>query len=187
MDILDAYKIDMKGIVSDTHVFEFNLDDAFFEALDTADVRKGNLKSVVTIKPTSGAFEVMFDTEGTITVPCDRCLDDMELDVETHDSLRVKFGDDYQEDDELITIPENEGILDVAWRIYEFIALAIPIKHVHAPGKCNRAMIDALNEHLATRSGDEDDDYENDSEATDEAEDDAPVDPRWADLKKLLK
>jgi uncharacterized metal-binding protein YceD (DUF177 family) len=105
----------------------------------------------------------------------------MELEISTNDVVRVKFGADYQEDDELITIPEDDGVLDVSWRIYEFIALAIPIKHVHAPGKCNRAMIDALNEHLATRSSDEDGDE------SDEVADDAPVDPRWAELKKLIK
>ena len=44
-----------------------------------------------------------------------------------------------------------------------------------------RAMIDALNEHLATRSSDED------CDESDEVADDAPVDPRWAELKKLIK
>ena len=181
MDTLSAYKIDFKGIVSDTHVFDYVLDDSFFEAIDAPEVRKGNLKSEVTVKPTSGDLQVTFKTEGTIMVPCDRCLDDMELEISTNDVVRVKFGADYQEDDELITIPEDDGVLDVSWRIYEFIALAIPIKHVHAPGKCNRAMIDALNEHLATRSSDEDGDE------SDEVADDTPVDPRWAELKKLIK
>ncbi len=56
----------------------------------------------------------------------------------------VKFGEDYSEDDDLVTVAENEGILDVSWFIYEFIDLNIPIKHVHAPGKCNPAMIEML-------------------------------------------
>lgn len=77
MDTLSAYKIDFKGIVSDTHVFDYVLDDSFFEAIDAPEVRKGNLKSEVTVKPTSGAFQVTFKTEGTIMVPCDRCLDDI--------------------------------------------------------------------------------------------------------------
>ena len=54
---------------------------------------------------------------------------------------------------DLVTVPENEGILDVSWFVYEFIVLALPIRHVHAPGKCNPAMIRALNEHSAARSG----------------------------------
>ena len=66
---------------------------------------------------------------------------------------------------------EDEGILDVAWFIYEFIVVNIPIKHVHAPGKCNTAMIELLEEHSAARSGKEDN-----TEA---------IDPRWDALKKL--
>ncbi len=60
----------------------------------------------------------------------------------------------------------------VAWYLYEFIALAIPIKHVHAPGKCNPAMVRALEEHSAARSG---------------QEDEQPMDPRWEALLKLKK
>ena len=71
-----------------------------------------------------------------------------------------------------IFMAENEGILDVAWFIYEFIALNIPIKHVHAPGKCNPAMIEMLQEHSAARSGEEEEET---------------VDPRWAALLKLKK
>ena len=59
----------------------------------------------------------------------------MDQTIETNDRLVVKFGEKYSEDDDLVTVAENEGILDVAWFIYEFIDLNIPIKHVHAPGK----------------------------------------------------
>ncbi len=60
----------------------------------------------------------------------------------------------------------------VAWYLYEFIALAIPIKHVHAPGKCNPAMVRALEEYSAARSGEEDE---------------QAMDPRWEALLKLKK
>ena len=96
----------------------------------------------------------------------------MDQTIETDDRLVVKFGEEYSEDDELVTVAENEGMLDVAWFIYEFIDLNIPIKHVHAPGKCNPAMIEMLQEHSAARSGEEEEET---------------VDPRWAALLKLKK
>lgn len=96
----------------------------------------------------------------------------MEQSIETDDRLLVRFGEDYSEEDDLVIVAENEGILDVAWFIYEFIALNIPIKHVHAPGKCNPAMIEMLQEHSAARSGEEEEEI---------------VDPRWAALLKLKK
>ena len=96
----------------------------------------------------------------------------MDQSIETDNRLVVKFWEDYSEDDDLVTVAENEGILDVSWFIYEFIALNIPIKHVHAPGKCNPAMIEMLKEHSAARSGEEEEEA---------------VDPRWAALLKLKK
>ena len=95
----------------------------------------------------------------------------MEQAIEADNHLVVKLGDTYSEDDDTVTINEVEGILDASWFIYEFAMLAIPIKHVHAPGKCNSAMTQKLTELSgAVRSGEE------------EAE---AVDPRWAQLREL--
>ena len=98
-------------------------------------------------------------------------VDDMEQPVETDNRLIVKFGSTYSEEDDIIVVPEDEGILDISWFIYEFVMLVIPIRHVHAPGKCNPAMTKALEELSADRSSDE--------------ESDQPVDPRWEKLKNL--
>ena len=95
----------------------------------------------------------------------------MELPVDTDNRLIVKFGSEYSEEDDIIVVPENEGMLDVAWFIYEFVALVIPIRHVHAPGKCNAAMTQALEELSADRSSDE--------------ESAQSTDPRWEKLKNL--
>ena len=113
----------------------------------------------------------MFNTEGTVQISCDRCLDEMDQDIKTENRLVVKYGDEYSEEDDIVTIPENEGILDVAWFIYEFIALNIPIKHVHEPGKCNREMLDLIEKHSVTRS--------------DDGKIEGDIDPRWRELEKL--
>ena len=108
-----------------------------------------------------------------------------------NDKLMVKFGHEYAEEgDNLIVIPEEEGEINVAWFMYEFIALAIPMKHVHAPGKCNKAVSSKLHKHLRTKA-DEDD---AEDEIFIEGEDALPggdveetqIDPRWNELKKIL-
>ena len=173
MNSLESLKIDLKGLKDEDTSLEFNLDDSFFGALDGADVKKGSLHVSVSIRKTTGFFEFVFHTDGTVIIPCDRCLDEMEQPVETDNRLIVKLGSDYSEEDDIIVLPENEGILDMAWFIYEFVALAIPIRHVHAPGKCNPAMTKALEELSADRSSDE--------------ESSQAVDPRWEALLKLKK
>ena len=171
MNSLELLKVDLKGMKDEETSLEFNLDDRYFESLDGAEVKKGSLHVSVSIRKATGFFELLFHTVGTVIVPCDRCLDDMEQPVETDNRLVVKLGSAYSEEDDVIVVPEDEGILDMAWFIYEFVALVIPIRHVHAPGKCNAAMTEALEELSADRSSDEESNQE--------------TDPRWEKLKAL--
>ena len=156
---------------ADSCKYEFVLDNLFFANIDGPEVQKGKVNVVLVVKKTSRAFELNFQTDGMVWVPCDRCLDDME------------------QGDNLIVIPEEEGEINVAWFMYEFIALAIPMKHVHAPGKCNKAMSSKLSKHLRTTPDDEMDEDSFVPEDSDElANDDTEtaVDPRWDELKKIL-
>ena len=161
----------MKGVKDETTRLDFDLNDVFFGALDGSQLEHGALHVSVSIRKMAGFFELLFHTEGSVVVTCDRCLDDMDQPIETDNKLMVKLGDTYSEDDDTVTIDENEGMLDLSWFIYEFIMLAIPIKHVHAPGKCNSAMTQKLEELSgAVRS----------SEEEEEA-----IDPRWEKLKNF--
>ena len=171
MGSLEQFKIDLKGLKDELTKLEFDLNKDYFDALDETDVQSGALHVSVSIRKASGFFELQFYTVGTIDIPCDRCLDLMEQPVETDNRLVVKLGSTAHEEDDTIVVDENEGILDLSWFIYEFIALAIPIQHVHAPGKCNPAMTQVLEELSADRSGDE--------------ESSPAVDPRWEKLKNL--
>ena len=168
---LETYKIDLKEMEGDETRRDFNVDDNFFKALDGSQLEHGSLHVSVSIRKMAGFYEFLFHTEGTVTVSCDRCLDDMEQPIVADNCLTVRLGDTYSEDDDTVTIDEQEGTFDMSWFIYEFIMLAIPIKHVHAPGKCNSVMTQKLSELSgAARSGEE------------EAE---AIDPRWAALAKL--
>ena len=168
---LECFKIDLKGLADEVTTLEWDLDNRFFEALDETEVESGTLHVSLSIRKASGFFEFLFHTVGTVNITCDRCLDLMEQPIETDNRLVVKLGSTNSEDDDTVIVDENEGILDTSWYIYEFIALAIPIQHVHATGKCNPAMTKALEELSADRSGD--------------AESSQTIDPRWEALKAL--
>jgi len=142
----------------------------------------------LTVKKLSGMFEFLFTIEGVIIISCDRCLDDMDFPVSTSNRLIVKLGADYsEENDEIVIIPRDEGVINLAWFIYEFIALTIPIKHVHAPGKCNKTMSSKLKKH-SVRSTDEDDiDADDPGDIIITDEDESSTDPRWDALKGLNK
>ena len=74
---LETYKIDLKGLKEDETVLDFDLRDDFFQSLDGSQLEHGALHVSVSIRKMTGFFELLFHTEGYVTVSCDRCLDDM--------------------------------------------------------------------------------------------------------------
>ncbi|MBO5382622.1 MAG: DUF177 domain-containing protein [Bacteroides sp.] len=189
MGKLDKYIVDLKGLQQNVTQIEYVLDNQFFADLDAPEVEKGRVTVCLTIKKFSNAFELMFQTEGVVVVLCDRCLDEMEQAIASEDKFTVKFGAKYDdENDDLIVIPEDEGTLNVAWFMYEFIALAIPMKHVHPSGKCNNLVSKKLGKLLRTSSDDEEmsDDFIADVDDSTLEEEEKPIDPRWNELKKIF-
>ena len=171
MGKLDAYKLPLKSLPVGKHVYDYTLDTNWFTLIDGPEVRKGKVNASVIVKNTGLMYEINLRTEGTVQVPCDRCLDDMPIEIAQESRLIVKFGSEYREEsEEVIIIPEADGELNIAWFLYEMIALAIPMKHVHLPGQCNRAMAEKLQEHTVYRADDEGEDASN---------------PIWDELKNL--
>jgi len=182
------YNISLKNLSAGLHTYEYELDRKFFDAIDGDEVKKGNVKVALTVRRTSSTFEFNFDIKGVVQIPCTRCLDDMDQEVDTRNRLIVKFGKEYSEEsDEIVIIPEDEGEINIAWFLYEFIALTIPIKHVHPAGECNRIVSSKLRKHRAV-SADESDEDEVDTDVEEDFtdEEDTPInDPRWDTLKGL--
>lgn len=217
MGKFDLYKVPLKSLSVGSHNFEYILDSEYFKKIDSPEVQRGKVSAKVVVKYNGSDYEVSFQVEGSIVIPCDRCLDDMDLLINQKSRLIVKLGQDYSEEsDEIIVIPESEGEINLAWFLYEVIALSIPIKHVHAPGKCNKSMTIKLNKHTARSAGngngsdsgfgsddgsdsgfgsgdrggdagDMDDDIDDFDELEIDIEpDDVKIDPRWDELKKII-
>jgi uncharacterized metal-binding protein YceD (DUF177 family) len=169
----------------DVQEHEYLLDNQFFTNIDGEDVQKGKVHVKLVITKTKNAFNLTFQLKGLVIIPCDRCLDDMDFPVETNNRLIVKFGKDFSEEsDEIVVIPEVEGVINLAWFLYEFVALAIPLKHVHAPGKCNKQMTSKLKKHTAKSTDDENSfDVDDADDIILTGEDDESNDPRWDALR----
>ena len=170
---LEQFKVDLKALTKGEMPLAWELDDHFFTSLDGAQLQQGSLHVSGSIRKATGFYELSLQSVGTVVVVCDRCLEPMDQPIEADLRLTVKLGEAYSEDDDVITVDESRPVLDLSWLIYESIALAVPIQHVHQPGDCNDAMMRKLKELSAARSSDAD--------ATDD------VDPRWSALLKLKR
>ncbi|MBO4660678.1 MAG: DUF177 domain-containing protein [Prevotella sp.] len=167
---LESLKIDLKALKEGNNMLSFVLSDDYFQFIAAPEVSRGDVKIALQIHRSADIFTLDFHVEGIVVIPCDLCLDDMAQAVTADSRFTACFGNEGSDDDELLTVNEDDGILDVSWLIYEQIVLAIPIKHVHAPGKCNVAMTKKLNELSAARS----------SNGMEDA-----IDPRWKALEKF--
>lgn len=189
MSKFEQYNIPLRDMKIEKQSFKFDLDDVFFKKIDSGEVQKGNISAKVDVKKTSGIFELAFDLDGIVKIPCDRCLHDMEQAIQYKDKIQVKLGVDFSEEGEIVIVPEREGSINIAWFLYEFIVLSIPIKHVHPAGECDKTMSGKLKKHLAHQKGednenDEDFDFEEDEESVDNEID---IDPRWDALKNITE
>ena len=160
MGKLDGYKVDLNGMQSDTVSYRWQADNDFFSAVQGPEIKRGSLDVAIRVKRTSGTYELEFQLQGEVEVTCDRCLEPMSQPIEAECLLRVKMGDEFADDGDVVTIPEQDGTINVAWNIYEFAALQIPLRHVHPDGQCKVSL----------------------SEPTIEEKND----PRWEALRKLV-
>jgi len=181
------YNVVLKDLNDEIRSFEYELNDEYFKKIDSPEVQKGNVIAKVSVQAKQNLFELQFILDGTILIPCDRCLDSMEQLIHYKEKLQVKFGDKFSEEDEIVIVPESEGSINIAWFLYEFIVLNIPIKHVHPTGECNKMMITKLKRHITRQKDDEDDvalvlDEEDDD---DFSVNEAQTDPRWDGLQNI--
>lgn len=167
MGALDSYKVDLKGISASKTAYNWHVDADFFSAVQGTEITSGCLDVELEVRKWAEAYELMFHIEGDVTVLCDRCLEPMDIPVMADVVLKAKLGDQYEDDGDMITVPYDEGCINVAWHIYELAALEIPIRHVHPDGECIG--------------------YSAEEEPEEEPQEtQTSVDPRWDDLRKIL-
>ncbi|NLO69964.1 MAG: DUF177 domain-containing protein [Porphyromonadaceae bacterium] len=189
MSKFSQYNIPLRGLATESQTYDFVLDNSYFQKIDSPEVQHGNVKCTITVKKKTNLFELSFNVDGIIRIPCDRCLDEMDQVIRYKDKLQVKLGEKFAEEGDIVIIPESEGEINVAWFMYELIVLNIPLKHVHAPGECNKTMVGKLKKHITRQKSDDDDISDLDFDDTDDdvETDEVPTDPRWDGLQNIFE
>lgn len=187
---MDTFKIDLLSSGLGGKTFEYEIGDDFFAEIEGL-IQRGSIHTTVACLSAGAVFKFQIHSIGTVVVPCDRCLADLKLRIETTDELNVKLGNEYADEGDCVVVSEAEGYLNLAQFIYEFIVLSMPITCCHEPGKCDDAMMHELSKHQSTRSGAVDGEQVDSSQSEDAdstlkgRDEDGPVDVRWAALKQL--
>jgi len=173
---LKEFEITFSGLKLGEHHFDFQIDAAFFEAFNYPDFEKAELRADLQLTKRETQMALNLSLNGKVWVPCDISNEMFWLPLESSASVRVKFGDEFDDSEEdLLILPHGEFRFNVAQYFYEMAVLAKPLKIVHPEveaGNKGQEILEKL-EELSPEEPQERDDQED-------------TDPRWDKLKDLL-
>lgn len=128
--------------------FEFVLNDQFFAKIEGSVVKKGNANVSLTLVKMETMYDLHFKLNGSASVECDNCVDELILPLtnEFHLMMKLSENEDYS-DDEIIYITRGVIEFDLSQYLYESFVLSIPIRKVCAMAdkKCNSEVADKIN------------------------------------------
>ena len=138
------YIIPLNGWAAGERAFRWQAGIKFFQKFDNAEILDADVAIVAKAVKSGHYIGVDLDVQGSVTVPCDRCLEDLTLPVEAHPSFSVKFGEETVSEDEMregsreiLLMDVSDTDLDLSQVIYDYICLSMPMRRVHAEGECN--------------------------------------------------
>jgi uncharacterized metal-binding protein YceD (DUF177 family) len=171
MKLKDAYKIPFKGLKLGKHKFDYQVDNTFFEAYKYNEFLDVDAKVSVVLTKKDTLLELHFNLEGFVRVNCDVSGEEFNQPVEGKMKLIVKFGNEFNDDNEdILIIPNNEYELDISQYLYELIIFGVPTKRIHPKVKDGT---------LKSIAQDKLEALQNKSKKS--------IDPRWEKLKGLIK
>ena len=168
------------GLNPGEHHYDFHIGNEFFEGLEYSEIQKGDIDVKLMLNKQSTMLIFNFELKGKVDVLCDRCGDELHLPIESQQQLIVKLhAENFEDNDEIISLPANEYEFDVSHYIYEYIILSLPSRRIHGEAEgdeseCDPEVISKLEEVAA-------------GEQPETKKDEDDIDPRWAALKELKK
>ena len=170
MKDLKEFNIPFVGLKEGKHLFQYKVDNTFFELYNYNEFEKSSIIVALEFVKKSTLFELNFTASGTVNVPCDVTNEYFDLEITATLPLVVKFGQEYNDDnEEILILPHEVYQFSIAQFIYEMIVLGIPNKRVH-PKVLDGTMETEVLEQLEIKE-----------EKTVET-----TDPRWDKLKNLI-
>lgn len=169
---MKEFAVNIIGLSKKAHLFNYHLEKGFFEKYSTEAVSDGRFDVEVVLDKKETFIEVNFKISGQAALVCDRTLEPFDFPITETRKVVFKYGEEAQEiSDEIVIITRDQDSIDLGQYLYEFIALAIPMKKLH-PRFANEAESDQPMVYSTSPT------------ETEEKEKDT-IDPRWEKLKKL--
>jgi uncharacterized metal-binding protein YceD (DUF177 family) len=151
------FEIAFVGLKPGIHEYHFEITDKFFDVFPQQDFTNCHASIKLMLEKRPGFLLLKFEIGGSLEVTCDRCNNDLPLQLWDEFNMTVKMVDepekmnDQEEDPDVFYISRGEGHINLENWIYEFINLSIPMQktcdYENMDGPyCNKAAKDILKE-----------------------------------------
>ena len=141
--------VDLNGLTSGERLWSGALDGKFFVSFGNTEILDADVS--VEIKARKNEAKVLVDIlmKGSLTVNCDRCLEELQIPVESEALLEVRHEgrtETAPEDDrELVFIGVEETELDLSQVVYDYLCLSLPIQRHQEDVQCTLQVLKYLN------------------------------------------
>lgn len=129
----------------------------FFRRFENSQVIDADVLASVKLEKIGPKIGVELLLDGTLTLECDRCLEDLIMPINESVTLTVMFEelDEDNDDEDIICIEKGSTDLDLSQVIYDYSCLALPIQRFHREGECNLKVVEILEEGITIDSEEE--------------------------------
>ena len=126
---MNVFIIPLNDWAAGERKFSFRADLQFFQSFGNQDILNAGVDVDITVrKEGRGKVEADLHLKGTVTVPCDRCLEPVECPVEATPR-------------EVFTTANMAEDWDLSQVVYDYVCLSLPMQRVHPEGECNPATV----------------------------------------------
>lgn len=128
------FEIAFVGLKPGVHEFNYDVNERFFEEYNDQDFRNPNAHVKLLLEKSNGFMLLRFEIGGKAEVTCDRCGNNLPIQLFEDFKVTIKITDDpelmneQEEDPDVYYISRGESHIDVKDWIYEFINLSIPMQ-----------------------------------------------------------
>jgi uncharacterized metal-binding protein YceD (DUF177 family) len=157
---LVPFTIPLAGSKQGVTDYAYGLGEEFFACFPESPVQQGDISVRLSLDKRPDMFQLHVELEGRVASVCDRCTAEIRLPIEGDYDLILKFGEGFDEDDEVVVLPVETAEFNVAQFLYECVVLSIPVRRVYdcileEPRPCDRAVLDYLERESERPAGTE--------------------------------
>ena len=119
---MQPFVVNLSGMGTGVNTLSAVADKTFFDSFENSEILDADVKVELSLRNRGSSVDVICKIKGSLTVPCDLCLEPVSLEVESG------FEDSY--------VPEGME-LNLSQDVYDYIITALPMRRVHPEGECN--------------------------------------------------